>query len=358
MSNNQLFIPTKIKAGFQLRKGTYSGKLAYVIGHDGKKWRKEPSWESWRQKVDSTKRNWNRDKQEYEYEEIHTEGVEPLEMQNIPTSGFCLNKKVGGDSWGWNPRQTYCRVYDPRGFEFEITVPNLLFILQETNSIKGKALEGEFVYSWDGKDLVLLPVESQEYKNSMEFTELQSQKITKKDMVVGCNYLDKNQNNLMYLGYYLIYDEYYNFCDSEDKEQDSWYKRDQYKSAKHHVFYDEQKEEFVFYRSYSVQIKKRLTEAASLDFSNLLDKFLYKTKFSSKAVKIEFSSIEEIDTGAYFYKYYKRYRVSKNKDGRYDFNNHYYSRSYEGEDNLTEEQVKQKFEYKYRVYENGFKQQL
>jgi hypothetical protein len=29
---------------------TYTGKLGYVIGYDGKKWRKEPSWESWRLK--------------------------------------------------------------------------------------------------------------------------------------------------------------------------------------------------------------------------------------------------------------------------------------------------------------------
>ena len=44
---SQLFIPNKIKVGFNLRGDTYNGKLAYIIGFDGKKWRKEPSWESW-----------------------------------------------------------------------------------------------------------------------------------------------------------------------------------------------------------------------------------------------------------------------------------------------------------------------
>jgi hypothetical protein len=53
------------------------------------------------------------------------------------------------ESWS-----TYCRVYDPRGFEFEISIPNLLYILQECTSTKGKGLDGEFVYAWDGKDLV------------------------------------------------------------------------------------------------------------------------------------------------------------------------------------------------------------
>jgi hypothetical protein len=37
-------------------------------------------------------------------------------------------------------------VYDPRGFEFEISIPNLLYILQECTSTKGKGLDGEFVY--------------------------------------------------------------------------------------------------------------------------------------------------------------------------------------------------------------------
>ena len=46
--NNTLFIADKIKVGFNPRTDTYTGLLGYVIGHDGKKWRKEPSWEGWR----------------------------------------------------------------------------------------------------------------------------------------------------------------------------------------------------------------------------------------------------------------------------------------------------------------------
>ena len=42
--NDKLFIPTKCKVGFNPRTDTYSGKLAYVIAKDGKKWRKETSW--------------------------------------------------------------------------------------------------------------------------------------------------------------------------------------------------------------------------------------------------------------------------------------------------------------------------
>ena len=48
---NGCFIPKKIKVGFQERKDTYSGKLAYVIYYDEKNnLRKEQSWNSWRDK--------------------------------------------------------------------------------------------------------------------------------------------------------------------------------------------------------------------------------------------------------------------------------------------------------------------
>jgi len=37
--NNTIFIPKKIKIGFNERSDTYTGKLGYVIYHDGKVWR-------------------------------------------------------------------------------------------------------------------------------------------------------------------------------------------------------------------------------------------------------------------------------------------------------------------------------
>jgi hypothetical protein len=79
-----------------------------------------------------------------------------------------LNKKVGEDIYSRNPRKTYIRIYDPCGWEFEIDVNNLLYILQECNSLKDKGLEGEFVYSWNGTNLILLPVGSSLYKETVK----------------------------------------------------------------------------------------------------------------------------------------------------------------------------------------------
>lgn len=96
-------------------------------------------------------------------------------------------------------------MYDPRDFEFEISIENLLYILQECTSSKGKGLEGKFVYAWSGKDLVLLPVDSLDYKMSKQLID-STEKITMKSLKIGASYKGKVpnskdiSNNLVYIG--------------------------------------------------------------------------------------------------------------------------------------------------------------
>lgn len=184
--NSNLYIPERVNIGFNARSDTYTNKLAYIIYWDEKGvLRKETSWQNWRSK-----------------------DIEPEAYDNKPLSGFVLNKKVGGVGYSsWNPRQTYSRIYDPRGFEFEITVPNLLFILENCGSQPGKALDGEFVYAWSGTELILLPVISQTYKESQTFTEIQGRSVKTKDYIGGRIYCDKSRNKLTYLGRW----PYYNY---------------------------------------------------------------------------------------------------------------------------------------------------
>lgn len=177
-----IFIPKEITVGFVNRVDTYTGQLAYIIYKDEKGvLRKKQSWESWRNK-----------------------DIEPLISENVPTEGFVLNKKAGGYSTGWNHRQTYVRVYDPRGFEFEISIPNLLYILENTNSIKGKGLDGEFVYGWDGKELLLIPTCTEDYAEGINVRDKLYNKnyIKAKDLKVGATYKNKDGKTLIYMGKY------------------------------------------------------------------------------------------------------------------------------------------------------------
>jgi hypothetical protein len=198
------FIPKKINVGFQERNDTYTGKLAYIIYFDEKgKLRKEKSWDGWRdKKIDN---------------QIH---------ENEPASGFVLNKKAGGYDTGWNHRQTYVRVYDPRGFEFEITVSNLLYILENATSTKGKGLEGDFVYGWDGKDLVLIPVESPDYQELVKLNELRHSEnnIKAKELIIGATYRTRQNHIYIYMGKF----DYYNWNGVKDpKQQFYFYERNE-----------------------------------------------------------------------------------------------------------------------------------
>lgn len=237
-----IFVPKKLNVGFQKRDDTYTGKLAYVIYFDETgKLRKEPSWQGWRDK------------------QIPNEIYD-----NEPIEGFVLNKKVGGDRYSWNPRQTYTRVYDPRGFEFEITIPNLLWILENCNCIKGKGLEGKFVYGWEGKELLLVPVESPDYKEIEEKSQIRNNNefIAAKDLIVGGTYETIEGEQYVFMGKFKPWDrecnEYSwayrsssNYGNYEYPLDDSWRtdKINSYRWGGHPIYYRQKqkaKNEFFF----------------------------------------------------------------------------------------------------------------
>jgi hypothetical protein len=259
MSNNKLIIPNTINVGYQVRQDTYTKKLAYVIYTDNAGvLRKQKSWDQWRDK-----------------------SITPDEFKNEPTSGFVLNKKVGDYRGSWDGRQAWIRIYDPRDFEFEISVNNLLFILEECSSIKGKGLEGEFVYAWDGKDLVLLPVSSKEYKDSLFFTDLTNKKSLKKsDLKEGYTYIHKDTSLYLYLGfmdYYTINVEY------GQKYRDTFQK-----CSRSHVFKNLSNNRYV--SEVPKNIKAIHSEVVAADFSSIFDD--YKSSNFGQLKKVEWVKVE------------------------------------------------------------------
>ena len=196
--NDGCFIPKNIKVGYQEREDTYSGKLAYVIYYDEKnKLRKETSWENWRDKK-----------------------IPVDEFENECLEGFVLNKKAGDYHGDWfSNRQAYIRVFDPRGFEIEITLNNLLYILENCDSVKGKGLSGRFCYGWMGTDLILLPECSAGYKESRKYTDTLygNKKVKKSELKIGQTYIMRGNNKVVYLGYQNYFSNHrsYGVCKNE-----------------------------------------------------------------------------------------------------------------------------------------------
>ena len=187
----KLFIPKKIKVGFQERKDTFTGKLAYVIYYDEKgKLRKESSWNSWRSRK-----------------------IEPIEFENTPRNNYILNKGMFRYS-DWGSGRAVIRVHDPREFEFEISVDNLIGILMHSDVSKRDITE-ECVFAWAGTELVLLPVNSEQYQESVKYTEKQDKKLSTKDLVKGRQYqMKKSDEVYTYLGFF----DWYDWVDGHDTD--------------------------------------------------------------------------------------------------------------------------------------------
>jgi len=250
--NRQLFIPDKIKVGFCSRDDTYTKRLAYIIYYDQKGvLRKEKSWQAWRDGK-----------------------IDPADFANEPTEGFVLNKGVGGArrSYGWNVRNEYIRVYDPRDFEFEISIANLLFILRECDCSKGKGLEGKFVYAWDGTELVLLPTIAEDYQQCRKYTELQGQGVKAKEMIPGAAYTTKKLQTLTYLGRF----NYHTLIAKNG------YPKRELAVTKQHIFWDGKW--FVVIKDLK-QIGALQSDAVTPEYAELVDRF-YKSANGSKVVRL------------------------------------------------------------------------
>lgn len=248
-----IFIAPKIKIGFQKRADCFTGKLAYISYFDEKgKFRKEVSWEGWRNK------------------DIPVE-----EYDNKPISGFTLNKDVKRYSGDWfSSKRTLIRVHDPRGFEFEVTTENLIAILMHTDCLR-RGLIGEFVYAWSGQELVLLPTNSEEYTKAIQYTAGLSKKVKSKELVVGGSYRTKRDGDVVYMGKLNWYE--YN--------TKSYYRKGDRREKKVSVFTRDDGETF-FYKNSLSFLAELNSEGAVSNYADLMDKFNAKI-YANKIIKIE-----------------------------------------------------------------------
>lgn len=305
--NNQLFIANKIKVGFQNRSDTYTNKLAYVIYFDAKgKLRKEKSWEGWRDKK-----------------------IDPQEFENTPQTGFTFNKGVtrGGGDW-FGESVTKIRVWDPRGFEFEISVGNLTQLLMHSDVSKRDIVQ-PCVYAWSGTELILLPTNSTEYEESMKHTAKQSVKFSAKNLTIGHTYGVKvGDDQVVYLGRFDHYQPTSPAGEKKVRYGSSGGLMSKAKGKKH-VFYNTTNQTIMFNEPSSL-IASVLDENIDPKYADYLDK--YYAMFESQPIKKFY--LTGRDEGGYYYnqswialsetEFVEVSSKFETKRDRYDYANHRY----------------------------------
>lgn len=257
-----LYIPTTITVGFQERSDTFTGKLGYVIYTDQKGvLRKEASWNGWRDNK-----------------------IKPVTFDNVPQPGFTLNKGVKRDGY-WGSGRSVIRVWDPRDFEFEISIDNLIGILMHADVSKRDITE-PCVFAWYGTELVLIPTNSYEYQQSVLHTEKQHKKFSSRDLVVGYTYtVRREQEDVVYLG---LLDQYEVKTINEDGDSRSYglirgvgHTK---KTKKGHVFINPVSKT-VYVKDPAAYISNVEVEEVHEDYANLVDEY-YKRSESQPIVGI------------------------------------------------------------------------
>lgn len=164
-----MFIPKVLKIRTQTEKTPENIPLSYItyIDETGKL-RKETSWKNW--------------------------GKFLLDdSDNLPKTGFRLEKDVKRSKDWFGTGRTLFRIVHPLGITFEISSNNFSEIVLHCDLEKGEIKE-PCVLAWDGKDLALIPTNTDEYLEHVKHTEMIEEGFLKsKELIIGKPYRNKNK---------------------------------------------------------------------------------------------------------------------------------------------------------------------
>jgi len=172
-------LPEKYYGGFK-SQGSDDLPLGYIVPHgtDFAFDKRKASVDNWIQVYNST-------------------ALDTITFDNTPVTGFKLGRSI--KRTGWNGGNVVVRIEDPRGFEVEITVANLLKIM-ENNTIENTEILAECIWGRDGGKNILLAVNSEPYLEAVENTNRATRKVSLKDIKPGMTVRLKNGHEGTYLG--------------------------------------------------------------------------------------------------------------------------------------------------------------
>lgn len=119
-------------------------------------------------------------------------------LDNAPISGFKVSRAQRNA--GWKNIITSIRMEDPRGFEVDITMTNLVMLTDCAVIQNGEILQ-ECVWARDGSFNVLLPVNSAPYLEAKENTRRANSKVSTRTLNIG----DTIQTDKAVIGVYMGY---------------------------------------------------------------------------------------------------------------------------------------------------------
>lgn len=118
-------------------------------------------------------------------------------IDNTPMTGFRISRSQINAGWYQTP--DYIRVEDPRGFEVDITIPNMI-MLTNNNILDNGEIMHECIWGRDGAINVLLPSNSAPYQEAIKNTDRQTTHVHVKKLKLGDHVVLKNGMKGRYMG--------------------------------------------------------------------------------------------------------------------------------------------------------------
>jgi hypothetical protein len=125
--------------------------------------------------------------------------LKSIVIDNVPVTGFRISDHARRG--GWRGGSTVIQIEDPRGFELQITVDNMIQIMNNNICVNGE-IQIPCVWGRDGKENILLPINSEPYENAMENTERLKQTVSMRSVKIGNKIEMKDGRVGIYYGAY------------------------------------------------------------------------------------------------------------------------------------------------------------
>jgi len=160
-------IPQTVYVGFQGRRAVDEVPLGFMTPYDETK-----AGQKRQQTVDQWAKGWGSNKT-----------FNSVTLENVPMIGFKIGRAIRRSrSWGGNA--SYVRIEDPRGFELEISIENMVMVMDQ-NIVEDGEIMQECVWGRDGGKNILLPTNSEPYQASLNTTKRLNAVLSLKDVKPG-----------------------------------------------------------------------------------------------------------------------------------------------------------------------------
>lgn len=116
-----------------------------------------------------------------------------MKFDNVPVKGFEISKSVRRVYWGGG--NVVWRIYDPRGFEVEISSANLSRIIDSVGILPGGVIDSNCVWGRLGSENILIPEGSELWSKQID------PEARTKDYNIGDMIILKNGDSVMYCGH-------------------------------------------------------------------------------------------------------------------------------------------------------------